>query len=51
MERGAAPEQQGKGLACQAIWGGGLMAVSVEDRDLVREEVRAGHGECGSTLL
>ena len=50
VERGAAPEWRGKGLVSQANWEGGLMVVSVEERDLVGEEALAGHGEWGLAL-
>ena len=52
VERGgAALEQQGKGLVHQANWGRGLMAVSVEERELVGEEALEGQGEQGSVLV
>ena len=52
MERGgAAPECQGKGLVHQASWGGGLMMVLVDERELVGEEALVRRGECGSVLV
>ena len=36
---------QGKGLVHWASWGGGLMTVSVEERESVGDEALVGQGE------